>query len=108
MKTICGRLKSYIEDLGFTEKEFAEKVGMTYENLYAYTHDKRQPGSEVLLRFYKVGIDLNWLVGGKQIKENKELQEIKKIMRKYGIVDKKELNRKLQINRKINALINEN
>lgn len=62
--SLGGRIKKLRTDLGYTQKEFAELIGVPQPSLSAYENDKNLPASDVLIKLaHKCGISLDWLCG---------------------------------------------
>lgn len=58
------RLKEERNKLGLKQAEIAEKCGISREMWGKYERGENQPGSEKLLSFQKVGIDINYVIHG--------------------------------------------
>ena len=112
---ITDRLNQFIKDKNLTIKEFAELIEMDYESFQPYTvtrntKGKRRPGIKTLEKLFKVGCDLNWLIVGKKIDVNSELEErikiINKILKKYDIQSLEDLEEKLKSIKYIENILN--
>jgi SOS-response transcriptional repressor LexA len=63
-KTIGDRLKQFGEKYT-TLSDYAEALGMSYENLYQYLSGKAKPGFKIQERLRALGCDIEWLMTGK-------------------------------------------
>ena len=64
---ISERLKLICEHKGWKIKEFAELTGLPYRTLQGYVGGEREPNAEGMTAIAKVGVNLNWLVGGEGV-----------------------------------------
>lgn len=94
--TIGERIKEFIKGKNLSVGEFAKKIDMSYPNLFAYVNGSREPGAVVLKRLFEAGADLNWILMGKRLDSKlelekriqeleKQIQETKNLLTKYGI-----------------------
>lgn len=63
-REIGGRLKQARKARGYSQRGFAEEVGMPLPSYRDYEGNKRIPGGEALERFARAGIDTHWLLTG--------------------------------------------
>lgn len=107
--SIGARIKEFIDSKNLSIREFAESIEMTYENLYAYVSDKREPGAIVLKRLYDAGADLNYILMGERKNVHLEFQKkvmgIEKILKKYDIKNLNDLEESLAQLSKIKKLL---
>lgn len=60
MKIIAERLKNFREQLGLSQKKFAEKIGVTQTSVYRYENDLADPSTKALLwyaDYFDVSLD---------------------------------------------------
>jgi transcriptional regulator with XRE-family HTH domain len=116
---IGDRIKQFIEGKNLTIGEFAEKIDMSYPNLFAYVNGTREPGAVVLRRLFEAGADLNWILMGKRLNTKYELEkrilelekqmdEIKSLMIKYDVKSLVHLEKRLVTLKLIQEILNEN
>jgi len=81
MKTFVERFSSLLHP-GETQKEFAERLGVTQSSVSRYLRG-RPPGRESLQKIVAVtGVSSDWLVAGK---EREIAPEVSSIIRKVGV-----------------------
>lgn len=81
-----------------TLKKLAEAMDISPQQLQQYISGKREPGSRILMKFLKLGCDLNWLLGGRESNESYRIQKLEARI--------KELTKELEeISEKINNLL---
>lgn len=67
------RLKQLREDMGLTQKEFAEKVGFTQATLSAYENNPKNPSLSIMINIaVKCNVSLDWLCGLSDRKTNND------------------------------------
>lgn len=67
------RLKQLREDMGLTQKEFAEKVGFTQATLSAYENNPKNPSLSIMINIaIKCNVSLDWLCGLSDRKTNND------------------------------------
>lgn len=64
--TIAERLKKIKETYGYSRKEMSEILNCHIRSWDAYENGTSIPGGEVLSNLAKIGVDINWLLTGKQ------------------------------------------
>lgn len=64
MKDIGQRFIEIRKNLGMTQKEFADRLGVSSGALQGYEYGKI-PKGEVMHKLFEMGFDLNWLVSGR-------------------------------------------
>lgn len=65
------RLKQLREDMGLTQKDFADKVGFTQATLSAYENNPKNPSLSILINIAKkCNVSLDWLCGLSDKKTN--------------------------------------
>lgn len=104
--SLGARLRDVRKFLGFTQKEFAETIGISYMSYWNYENGKRIPDALILKEIKEVtDIDLNWLITGKGymmiLDEDEEIEHV-------TITDKKRKSKLLKIYlRKIEKIMQE-
>jgi len=74
-----GRLKKLVEASGMKQKDLAEQIDMSPQQLAQYMNSSRKMGWEIVNRLAKAGYDMNYLFNGKNAEMiNKILQNISK------------------------------
>jgi transcriptional regulator with XRE-family HTH domain len=63
--TIGIRLKKFIEYISGTQSNFARLIQISPVVLNRYISGKMLPGADVMLKFQKVGLSIDWLLSGK-------------------------------------------
>lgn len=59
-----------------TLKKLADAMEISPQQLQQYISGKREPGSRILMKFLKLGCDLNWLLGGRESNESYRIQKL--------------------------------
>lgn len=62
--TIGQRLKRFIENVYGSQSHYAKITGITPTVLSRYIQEKNAPGVDVLLKFKKTGLSIDWLLDG--------------------------------------------
>ncbi|MCX5720310.1 MAG: XRE family transcriptional regulator [Nitrospirae bacterium] len=77
MKTKIGkRIRGFRRFLGMSQKEFGQKIGLSYQHISRYEQGKITPSGEVLVKICEsYNINLNWLLIGKGFVENESLPD---------------------------------
>lgn len=115
--SIGERIREFIEGKSISIGDFAKEIEMSYPNLFAYVNGTREPGAVVLKRLFEAGADLNWILMGKRLDTKlelekrimdleKQIEEIKSLMKKYDIKSLKFLEHKLKSLDEIDKIIN--
>lgn len=63
--SIGDRLRQVREDLGLSQPQMAEALGMPFGTYQAYEQDRSAQKASMLARLAERGIDLNWLLTGR-------------------------------------------
>ncbi len=93
MDTIGERLRFLRKRLGLSQKEMAQKLGISRVALARYENNKRYPDTAILAKIAQIlGVSLDWLVTGKGemfTSERDELlnelvNELERVRRDYG------------------------
>lgn len=61
---IGQRIKQFAKKLGIPLNDLADRLGISNQNLSAYVNNKRLPGALYLIKFLKLGCNINWLLSG--------------------------------------------
>ncbi len=59
-----ARLRAYRQELGLTQREMAERLGIPFRSLQDNEKSKALPGARTLLQYLLAGADVNWLISG--------------------------------------------
>ncbi len=62
--TIGNRIKKYISEAYKTQTNFAQSTGVRVAVINRYVNDKALPGADVLIKFKKAGMSIDWLLDG--------------------------------------------
>jgi hypothetical protein len=62
--TIGGRIREFAERRYGSINGFAQAIGMHPVQLSKYALNQSRPGTEILLRFQKAGMSIDWLLSG--------------------------------------------
>ena len=65
MQTFFQRLKHIRADMSITQKEMAERTGVTFGTYRRYEAGETSPPIEFLLVFIEMGYSLEWLLSGR-------------------------------------------
>lgn len=100
--TLGDKLQMTRKRLGYTQKEFAEFVGVPQPSLSAYENNKNSPTTEVMITIArKCNISLDWLCGLTGESYNKleinEVSDLAAIM--YKLMEVNEIDIKIDINK---------
>lgn len=63
-KEIGQRIRIFAKRKFGTLKNLANSLGISPQQLQQYTSGNREPGSKILLKFFRIGCDINWLLSG--------------------------------------------
>ena len=90
---IGDRIKVFARKKYGNMKKMADALGISPQQLHQYTSGKREPGSKVLIRFLRLGCDLNWLLGGAESIESYKIYKLENEIRnlRQGMSDISEL-----------------
>lgn len=61
--TIGDRIREFGQQFS-NYSQLAKLLDMTPGTLFRYSKDERKPGADILLRFYNLGCNINWLLSG--------------------------------------------
>ncbi len=86
---IGDRIKVFARKKYGNMKKLAEALNISPQQLNQYTSGKREPGSKVLIRFLRLGCDLNWLLGGAESIESYKIYKLESQIKKLqqGMAD---------------------
>ena len=88
------RLKQIRLDVGYTQKKFAQEIGVAQHNLSRYENGVVAVSSIILYPIFQLGYNLNWLLVGKGPMKLEEIESGKEIIEQLR-TDVKELNAKI-------------
>lgn len=77
MKTKIGkRIRGFRRFLGLSQKEFGQKLGLSFQHISRYERGKIIPSGEILAKICEIyNINLNWLLTGDRARENESLPD---------------------------------
>ncbi|MCI8891597.1 MAG: helix-turn-helix transcriptional regulator [Eubacterium sp.] len=76
-KYVCNLLKNLRKDAGLTQKELADKVGVTNSTISFYEQEERSPSVDMIIRLSKIfNVSVDYLLGIDQ-KRNINLSGLK-------------------------------
>lgn len=85
---IGERIRIFAQRKYNTLKGLATALDISPQQLQQYVTNNREPGSKILIKFMKIGCDINWLLGGSESIESYRIFKLESELR--------ELNSKLQ------------
>lgn len=96
-KEIGQRIRVFAKRKYGTLRNLASSLGISPQQLQQYTSGSREPGSKILLKFLRIGCDINWLLSGNESIDSFEIykleHEVKKLKAKIAqishIIDEK-------------------
>ncbi len=62
--------------------KLAEALGMSPQHLQQYISGRREPGTKMLIRFLRVGCDINWLLGATERVESYRVYKLESEVKK--------------------------
>lgn len=75
MDSIGSRIGNSIKESGLSQKDFADKIGVTEQAIGNYIHDRRFPKAEILLRMKQAfGVSVDWLLTGSDEKTENQIK----------------------------------
>jgi transcriptional regulator with XRE-family HTH domain len=81
-KGIGQRIRIFAKRKYATLKNLAEAMNISPQQLQQYISGNREPGSRILIRFLKLGCDINWLLGGSESLESYRIYKLETEIRK--------------------------
>jgi transcriptional regulator with XRE-family HTH domain len=81
-KGIGGRIRIFAKRKYATLKNLAEAMQISPQQLQQYISGNREPGSKILIRFLRLGCDINWLLGGAESLESYRIYKLENEIRK--------------------------
>ncbi len=79
---IGQRIRIFAKRKYSTLKALAEAMEISPQQLQQYISGNREPGSRILIRFMKLGCDINWLLGGSESLESYKIYKLETEVRK--------------------------
>ena len=68
-KYVCNLLKNLRKDAGLTQKELADKVGVTNSTISFYEQEERSPSVDMIIRLSKIfNVSVDYLLGIDQMR----------------------------------------
>jgi transcriptional regulator with XRE-family HTH domain len=65
-----------------TLKKLAEAMSISPQQLQQYVSGKREPGTRILIKFLRLGCDVNWLLGGRESLESYKIYKLESELRR--------------------------
>jgi transcriptional regulator with XRE-family HTH domain len=62
--------------------KLADALGMSPQHLQQYISGKREPGTKMLIRFLRIGCDINWLLGATERVESYRIYKLESEVKK--------------------------
>ncbi len=81
-KGIGERIRIFAKRKYNTLKNLAEAMGISPQQLQQYISGNREPGSRILIKFLRLGCDINWLLGGSESFESYRIYKLETEIRK--------------------------
>lgn len=95
-KGIGERIRVFAKKKYSTLKKLADEMGISPQQLQQYISGKREPGSKILLRLFKLGCDINWLLTGNEtiesykiIRLENEVKKLHNVLNQIHLISKK-------------------
>lgn len=79
---IGERIRLFAKRKYGTLKNLAAAMEISPQQLQQYISGKREPGSRILIKFLKLGCDINWLLGGSEKAESYRVYKLESELRK--------------------------
>lgn len=73
---IGERIRIFAKRKYNTLKALADAMEISPQQLQQYISSKREPGSRILIKFMKLGCDINWLLGGSESLESYRIYKL--------------------------------
>ncbi len=73
---IGERIRIFAKRKYDTLKSLAEAMEISPQQLQQYISGNREPGSRILIKFLKLGCDINWLLGGSESLESYRIYKL--------------------------------
>jgi len=90
-KEIGQRIRVFAKRKYGTLRSLATAVGISPQQLQQYTSGNREPGSRILIKFLRIGCDINWLLSGNESINSFEIykleHDIKKLKSKLNQIN---------------------
>ncbi|MBN1301075.1 MAG: helix-turn-helix transcriptional regulator [Melioribacteraceae bacterium] len=84
-KGIGNRIRIFAKRKYSTLKKLAEAMDISPQQLQQYISGNREPGSRILIKFMRLGCDINWLLGGSESIESYRIYKLENEIRKLQI-----------------------
>jgi transcriptional regulator with XRE-family HTH domain len=78
---IGERIRVFAKRKYNTLKGLANALGISPQQLQQYITNNREPGSKILIKFMKVGCDINWLLGSSESIESYRIYKLESELR---------------------------
>ena len=96
-KEIGQRIRVFAKRKYGTFRNLAAALGISPQQLQQYTSGTREPGSKILIKFLRIGCDINWLLSGNESIDSFEIYKLEhevkklrgKLLRISQIIDEK-------------------
>lgn len=83
--TIGQRLKKFVDQIYKSHREFSDVIGITPQMLSRYIAGRVLPKADILIKFHKAGLSIDWLFSGREsmtIDKNNANKNLTKSMEK--------------------------
>ena len=85
--TIAGRIDSILKERGMTQKQFAEKLGVSYQSVSRWENEETYPDMELLPAIAVVfGISVDTLMGIEEIEKEKQATDVFDSLRREAMM----------------------
>ena len=81
-KGMGQRIRIFAKRKYTTLKNLADAMEISPQQLQQYISGNREPGSRILIRFLRLGCDVNWLLGGAESLESYRIYQLENEIRK--------------------------
>ncbi|PJA96841.1 MAG: hypothetical protein CO129_04220 [Ignavibacteriales bacterium CG_4_9_14_3_um_filter_34_10] len=75
-KEIGQRIRVFAKRKYGTLKNLAEAISISPQQLQQYISGNREPGSKILIKFLRIGADINWLLSGNESIDSFEIYKL--------------------------------
>jgi transcriptional regulator with XRE-family HTH domain len=81
---IGERIRIFAKRKYHTLKSLADALNISPQQLQQYISKNREPGSKILIKFMKLGCDINWLLGGSESIESYRIYKLESELRELN------------------------
>ncbi len=80
-----ARIRIFARKKYGSASKLSKELGISPQHLQLYINGKREPGAKILIKFLKIGCDLNWLLGGTEKIESYRIIKLENELRKLNL-----------------------